>query len=201
MKKYPEDDVERCSDSQEVGEPVLTRTIDQRVRLVPDRSHKARRRSKHDGDEKWPWIYAEWVCRSDRDRREKGTGGIVRHHLGKYGSQDIKDRNTDAILDSGVEKIVTADPHAYNALKKDYTDLPPVEHISRIIGKKVQEKNRILGKQWATDRRRMSGWAGKMLPRKEETCLFWHQQCGGTKCRGATLPLKNIENKVLRNTD
>jgi Fe-S oxidoreductase len=51
--------------------------------------------------------------------------------------QDLKDRNTAAILNSGVKNIVTADPHAYNALKKDYHDLPPVEHISQTITRNV----------------------------------------------------------------
>ena len=40
-----------------------------------------------------------------------------------------------------VEKIITADPHAYNALKKDYADLPPVEHISQTIIKSVNSGN------------------------------------------------------------
>ena len=30
------------------------------------------------------------------------------------------------------QRIVTADPHAYNALKHDYKDVPPVEHISQV---------------------------------------------------------------------
>jgi Fe-S oxidoreductase len=28
---------------------------------------------------------------------------------------------------------VTADPHAYNALRKDYSGLPPVQHISEVV--------------------------------------------------------------------
>ena len=55
--------------------------------------------------------------------------------------QDLKDQNTDAILNAGVKTIVTADPHAYNALKKDYQDLPPVEHISQTIVKNVKSGN------------------------------------------------------------
>ena len=39
----------------------------------------------------------------------------------------------EAIKASGVQRIVTADPHAYNALKHDYKDVPPVEHISQVI--------------------------------------------------------------------
>jgi Fe-S oxidoreductase len=37
-----------------------------------------------------------------------------------------------------VKKIVTADPHAFNALKHDYKDLPPVEHISQVIASEVK---------------------------------------------------------------
>ena len=38
------------------------------------------------------------------------------------------------------KRIVTADPHAYNALKHDYQDkdVPPVEHISQVIAREVK---------------------------------------------------------------
>ena len=39
---------------------------------------------------------------------------------------------------SGVQRIVTADPHAFNALKHDYKDVPPVEHISQVIAREVK---------------------------------------------------------------
>lgn len=52
--------------------------------------------------------------------------------------QDIRDKNTDAILNSGVNRIVTADPHAFNSLKNEYKDLPPVEHISQVIGRSIK---------------------------------------------------------------
>jgi Fe-S oxidoreductase len=59
------------------------------------------------------------------------------HEAKRFGEemlfQDIRDQNTDAIIQSGVKQIVTADPHAYNALKNDYPDIPPVEHISQFI--------------------------------------------------------------------
>jgi Fe-S oxidoreductase len=64
---------------------------------------------------------------------EKDSGHEVRRFGEEMLFQDLKDQNTDAILNSGVKKIITADPHAYNALRKDYTDLPPVEHISQTI--------------------------------------------------------------------
>ena len=66
-------------------------------------------------------------------KAEKDSGHEVRRFGEEMLFQDLKDQNTDAILKSGVKKIITADPHAYNALKKDYTDLPPVEHISQSI--------------------------------------------------------------------
>jgi len=64
------------------------------------------------------------------------------HEARRFGEemlfQDLKDRNSEAILNCGAEHIITADPHAYNALKKDYTDLPPVEHISEVIVNALQ---------------------------------------------------------------
>jgi Fe-S oxidoreductase len=51
----------------------------------------------------------------------------------------LRDHNLEAIKASGVKKIVTADPHAYNALKHDYKDVPPVEHISEVIAEKVKD--------------------------------------------------------------
>ena len=71
-------------------------------------------------------------------KAEKDSGHEVRRFGEEMLFQDLKDQNTDAILSSGVKKIVTADPHAYNALKKDYIDLPPVEHISEVILRKIK---------------------------------------------------------------
>jgi Fe-S oxidoreductase len=51
---------------------------------------------------------------------------------------DLRDRNTEAIINAGVARIVTADPHAFNALAHDYADIPPVEHISRTILKSLK---------------------------------------------------------------
>lgn len=79
------------------------------------------------------------------------------HEVRRFGEEmlflDLKDRNTDQIVESGVKNIVTADPHAFNALKHDYKDLPPVEHISQTIArviksgsvrlKSVEDPNRI----------------------------------------------------------
>jgi len=69
---------------------------------------------------------------------EKDSG----HEVRRFGEETLfaalRDHNTDAIKNAGVERIVTADPHAYNALKHDYKDLPPVEHISQVIAREVK---------------------------------------------------------------
>ena len=64
---------------------------------------------------------------------EKDSG----HEVRRFGEETLfmalRDHNTDAIKASGAKRIVTNDPHAYNALKHDYKDVPPVEHISQVI--------------------------------------------------------------------
>jgi len=64
------------------------------------------------------------------------------HEAKRFGEemlfQDLRDKNTDEIMRSNVQKIVTADPHAFNALKNDYNGLPPVEHISQLIARKIK---------------------------------------------------------------
>ncbi len=70
-------------------------------------------------------------------KAEKDSGNEVLRFGEEMLFQALKEDNTDAILESGVQNIVTADPHAYNALKNDYTGLPPVKHISQVIAEKV----------------------------------------------------------------
>ena len=69
---------------------------------------------------------------------EKDSG----HDVRRFGEETLflalRDHNTDALKASGVIRIVTADPHAYNALKHDYKDVPPVEHISQVIAREVK---------------------------------------------------------------
>jgi len=64
------------------------------------------------------------------------------HEVRRFGEETLfmalRDHNVDAIKASGVRRIVTADPHAYNALKHDYKDVPPVEHISQLISREVK---------------------------------------------------------------
>ena len=70
------------------------------------------------------------------DERDSG------HEVKRFGEemlfQDLKTRNTEAIKKSGVKKIITSDPHAYNALKNDYNGIPPVEHTSQVIARKIR---------------------------------------------------------------
>ncbi len=68
---------------------------------------------------------------------EKDSGNEVKRFGEEMLFQNLKRENTEAILESGVKHIVTADPHAYNALKNEYTGLPPVEHISQVITRSV----------------------------------------------------------------
>ena len=64
------------------------------------------------------------------------------HEVRRFGEETLfmalRDHNADAIKACGVRRIVTADPHAYNALKHDYKDVPPVEHISQVIAREVK---------------------------------------------------------------
>jgi Fe-S oxidoreductase len=71
-------------------------------------------------------------------KAEKDSGHEVRRFGEEMLFQDLKDQNTDAILNAGVETVITADPHAFNALKNDYKELPPVEHISQTIVRNVK---------------------------------------------------------------
>jgi Fe-S oxidoreductase len=72
-------------------------------------------------------------------KKEKDSGHEVRRFGEEMLYQDLRDQNIDAVLSSGASNIVTADPHAYNALKNDYDDVPPVEHISQFLAHKVRQ--------------------------------------------------------------
>ncbi|MGZ4826816.1 MAG: (Fe-S)-binding protein [Terriglobales bacterium] len=64
---------------------------------------------------------------------EKDSGHEVRRFGEEMLFMALRDHNTEAIRASGARRIVTADPHAYNALKHDYRDVPPVEHITETV--------------------------------------------------------------------
>ena len=70
---------------------------------------------------------------------EKDSGHEVRRFGEEMLFQDLRAHNSEMIEASGVSRIVTADPHAYNALKNDYEKLPPVEHISQYLVRKLRE--------------------------------------------------------------
>jgi Fe-S oxidoreductase len=74
-------------------------------------------------------------------KAEKDSGHEARRFGEEMLFQDLKDQNSEAILNSAVEKIVTADPHAFNALQKDYDEIPPVEHISQTIVRCIKSGN------------------------------------------------------------
>jgi Fe-S oxidoreductase len=63
------------------------------------------------------------------------------HDVRRFGEEtlylELRDHNAGAIRASGVRRIVTADPHAYNALKHDYRDVAPVEHISQTMERHI----------------------------------------------------------------
>jgi Fe-S oxidoreductase len=72
-------------------------------------------------------------------------GGAERdsgHEVRRFGEEGLfmvlRDHNVDAIKACGAKHIVTADPHAYNALKHDYKDVPPVEHVSQVLARAVK---------------------------------------------------------------
>ncbi len=69
---------------------------------------------------------------------EKDSGHDVRRFGEEMLFQALREQNAEAIKASGVKRIVTNDPHAFNALKNDYRDLPPVEHVSQVVAKEVR---------------------------------------------------------------
>lgn len=70
--------------------------------------------------------------------REKDSGHDVRRFGEEMLFRALRDHNSEAIRSTGVRRIVTADPHAFNALRYDYRDLPPVEHLSQVIARAVR---------------------------------------------------------------
>lgn len=69
---------------------------------------------------------------------EKDSG----HEVRRFGEETLfialRNQNAAAIQNSGVNRVVTADPHAYNALKHDYKNMPAVEHISQVIAREIK---------------------------------------------------------------
>ena len=59
------------------------------------------------------------------------------HEVRRFGEEmlffSLRDHNTEAIRKCAEKHIVTSDPHSFNALKRDYRNVPPVRHISQVI--------------------------------------------------------------------
>lgn len=72
---------------------------------------------------------------------EKDSGHEVRRFGEEMLFQSLKEHNTEVIKDSGARRIVVSDPHTFNALKHDYADLPPVEHVSEVIARNIETGN------------------------------------------------------------
>ena len=70
-------------------------------------------------------------------KAEKDSGHEVRRFGEEMLFQDLRDQNSEVIEKSGVRQIITADPHAYNALKNDYNNVVPVQHISQVMARKL----------------------------------------------------------------
>jgi Fe-S oxidoreductase len=70
--------------------------------------------------------------------RERDSG----HEVRRFGEETLflalREHNREAIHRSGATRVITADPHAYNALKHDYGGAIPVEHISQRIARAVR---------------------------------------------------------------
>jgi Fe-S oxidoreductase len=69
---------------------------------------------------------------------EKDSGHDVRRFGEEILFMSLRDQNTHAIRASGVQRIVCSDPHAFNALRHDYSGMPPVEHVSQSIADAVR---------------------------------------------------------------
>ncbi len=69
---------------------------------------------------------------------ERDSGHDVRRFGEETLFQALRAHNTEAIRATGARRIVTADPHAFNALRHDYPDVPPVEHISQVLARAVE---------------------------------------------------------------
>lgn len=69
---------------------------------------------------------------------EKDSGHDVRRFGEEMLFQSLKEQNTEAIKASEARRIVVNDPHAMNALRNDYADMPPVQHVSELIALYVE---------------------------------------------------------------
>ncbi len=71
---------------------------------------------------------------------EKDSGNEVVRFGEELLFHELRDQNIEAIEKCGATTIVTADPHAFNTLKNEYSDLPAdlkIQHISQFVAEKV----------------------------------------------------------------
>jgi Fe-S oxidoreductase len=77
------------------------------------------------------------------------------HEVRRFGEEmlffSLRDQNTEAILAARPQRLIASDPHAYNALKHDYTGLPPVEHVSEVMARAVRKGTLRFGAARDTD--------------------------------------------------
>jgi Fe-S oxidoreductase len=72
-------------------------------------------------------------------QNEKDSGNEVLRFGEELLYRELRDHNVEMIKQSGAKRIVTADPHAYNALKNDYPDLGiPIEHITEVVARCIK---------------------------------------------------------------
>jgi len=69
---------------------------------------------------------------------EKDSGHDVRRFGEEMLFQSLRDQNTESIQASEARRIIVNDPHALNALKNDYANMPPVQHMSELIAEGVR---------------------------------------------------------------
>ena len=76
------------------------------------------------------------------------------HDARRFGEETLfmalRQHNADAIKAAGIRRIVTSDPHAFHALRHDYTDVAPVEHTSEAIAKALRAGKLQLGANGST---------------------------------------------------
>jgi Fe-S oxidoreductase len=70
---------------------------------------------------------------------EKDSGHDVRRFGEEMLFMALRDHNADAIQAAGAARIVTSDPHAFNALQHDYQGLAKVEHTSQVMARAIRE--------------------------------------------------------------
>ena len=118
--------------------------------------------------------------------KERDSG----HDVRRFGEETLftalRHHNTEAIRASGARRIVTADPHAYNALKHDYRDVPPVEHLSQVVARAVRpgqvRLNPVETGVYTTTIRATSAAITECTTTRA-TCSIRFPGCGAWKCR------------------